>query len=135
MARRRVTRDSFAADSGAVMPWLIDVLAGVILALGLYGLVRFRMMAAPRMRDRYGPWARWSIWVLVAALMVLLANLELIALREILHSWFRSDSSLIHEIIFAIVALLGGYFLVSRYVRRQRKPGSQSSDSDCRIDK
>jgi len=135
MPRRRAIEGSFAADSGAVMPWLIDVFAGVVLALGLYGLVRFRMIAAPLMRDRYGAWARWSIWVLVAALMVLLANLELIALREILHSWFKFDSSLEHEIIFAIVALLGGYFLVARYVRRQRKPGAENSESDCRINK
>jgi hypothetical protein len=118
-----------------VMPWFIDVLAGSLLALGLYGLVRFRMMAAPRMRERYGGWARWAIWALVAALMVLLANLELIALREILHSWFKFESSLVHEIIFAVVALVGGYFLVARYVRRQRKPDSPNSESDCRINK
>jgi cytochrome bd-type quinol oxidase subunit 2 len=130
-----VTRVSFAEVPGIVMPWFIDVVAGGVLALGLYGLVRFRMMAGPRLRDRYGSWARWAVWVLVAALMVLLANLELIALREILHSWFKFESSLAHEIIFAIVALLGGYFLVARYVRRQRKPGSPNSESDCRINK
>jgi hypothetical protein len=118
-----------------VMPWFIDVLAGFILALGLYALVRLRMVVGPWMRARYGGWARWAVWVLVAALMVLLANLELIALREILHSWFKFESLLAHEMIFAIVALLGGYFLVSRYVRRQGKKDSSNSDSDCRINK
>jgi len=117
------------------MPWFIDILAGAFLALGLYALVRFRMIAAPRMRDRYGSWARWTVWVLVAVMMVVLANLELMALREILHSWFKFDSSLAHEIIFAIVALLGGYFLVARYVRRQRTKDSANSESDCRIKK
>jgi len=117
------------------MPWVIDVLAGVSLALGLYALVRFRMMAAPRMRDRYGSWARWAVWVLVSLMMVLLANLELIALREILHSWFDFDSSWAHEIIFALVALLGGYFLISRYVRRDRTKEPSNSNSDCRIKK
>jgi len=117
------------------MPWFIDILAGAFLALGLYALVRFRMIAAPRMRDRYGSWARWTVWVLVAVMMVVLANLELMALREILHSWFKFDSSLAHEIIFAIVALLGGYFLVARYVRRQRTKDSANGESDCRIKK
>jgi len=117
------------------MPLVVDVLAGVSLAIGLYALVRFRMMAAPRMRDRYGSWARWAVWVLVSLLMVLLANLELIALREILHSWFKADSSWAHEIIFALVALLGGYFLISRYVRRDRSKEQSNSDSDCRIKK
>ena len=117
------------------MPWFIDILAGAFLALGLYALVRFRMVAAPRMRDRYGSWARWTVWVLVAVMMVVLANLELMALREILHSWFKFDSSLAHEIIFAVVALVGGYFLVARYVRRQRTMDSANSESDCRIKK
>jgi hypothetical protein len=122
-------------DFAPVMPWLVDVLAGVTLAIGLYALVRFRMVAAPRMRDRFGSWARWTVWALVALLMVVLANLELMALREILHSWFKFDSSLAHEIIFAVVALVGGYFLVARYVRRQRTMGSSNSESDCRIKK
>ena len=128
-------RLSLLPDSEHLMPWVIDVLAGVSLALGLYALVRFRMMAAPRMRDRYGSWARWAVWVLVSLMMVLLANLELIALREILHSWFDFDSSWAHEIIFALVALLGGYFLISRYVRRDRTKEPSNSNSDCRIKK
>ena len=122
-------------DFASVVPWLIDVLAGVTLAIGLYALVRVRMIAAPRMRERYGSWARWTVWALVALLMVVLANLELMALREILHSWFKFDSSLAHEIIFAVVALVGGYFLVARYVRRQRTMDSANSESDCRIRK
>ena len=117
------------------MPWFIDVLAGFFLALGLYALVRFRMMAAPKMLARYGSWARWATWMVVAILMVVVANLELMALREILHSWFGFDSSLAHEIIFSIVALVGGYFLVATYVRRDRDPNSTDKDSDCRIKK
>jgi len=117
------------------MPWFIDVLAGLFLALGLYALVRFRMMAAPRMKTLYGSWARWATWLIVAILMVVVANLELIALREILHSWFGFDSPLAHEIVFSLVALLGGYFLVAGYVRRDRKPDSPDNDSDCRMKK
>ena len=35
------------------------------------------------MRDRYGGWARWSIWVLVAILMIVIANVVLILLRPV----------------------------------------------------
>jgi hypothetical protein len=122
-------------DTGPVMPWFIDVVAGAFLALGLYALVRFRMIAAPRMNERYGSWARWATWLLVAILMVVVANLELIALREILHGLFDFDSSLAHEIVFSLVALIGGYLLVAGYVRRDKKSGSKDSDSDCRIKK
>lgn len=119
------------------MPWIVDFLAGLSLALLLYWLVRFRMVAAPAMRDRFGAWARWSIWVLVAALMVLVANLELIGLRRILHDQFNIDSLLVHEIIFAMVTLIGGYLLVSRYVMRRKRKGEDSggNGSDCGIKK
>ena len=113
------------------MPWFLDVLAGVLLALGLYALVRFRMVAAPWMRDRYGGWARRCIWLLVTVLMVVVANLALIALRRLLHDWFGFDAYLLHEVVFAIIALLGGYYLVAAYVVRQRKIKSTNSDSDC----
>ena len=63
------------------MPWLIDSLAGLVLAALLYGLVRFRMYFAPIMRDRYGAWARWTTWVVVVIVMVGIANLELVWLR------------------------------------------------------
>jgi len=111
------------------MAWVVDVLAGLLLAALLYALVRFRMLAAPRMRDRYGPWARWSIWVLVALLMVAVANLELIALRQLLRSWFGHESLLAHEILFALVALVAGYFLVARYITS--RPRDKNSGKGC----
>jgi len=112
------------------MPWVLDVAAGVLLALLLYALVRFRMRVAPIMRDRFGPWARWSIWILVAALMIVVANLELIILRQLLHQWFgEQKSTLGHEIIFVLVALVAGYFLVARYVTS--KPRDKDSGRGC----
>ena len=68
--------------------------------------MRFRMMAAPKMRDRYGGWARWSIWVLVAILMIVIANVVLILLRQFFHEWFGNNSTVLDEIVFAFVALL-----------------------------
>lgn len=111
------------------MPWIVDVLAGLLLAVLLYLLVRFRMLAAPKMRDRFGPWARWGIWVLVAVLMIAVANLELIGLRQVLHKWIGEESMLAHEILFALVALAAGYFLVARYVIR--KPRDKNSGKGC----
>jgi len=111
------------------MVWIVHVLAGLLLAFLLYSLVRFRMLAAPRMRDRFGPWARWSIWVLVAVLMIVVANLELVALRQLQHEWFGEESRLAHEILFALVTLASGYFLVARYV--MRKPRDKNSGKGC----
>jgi hypothetical protein len=108
------------------MPWVIDILAGALLALLLYGLVRFRMYFAPLMRDRFGSWARWATWFVVILLMVVIANLELIWLRQILHSIYGLRVLITHEIIFALVALAGGYFLVSRHVTK--KSDSVTSD-------
>ena len=87
------------------------------------------------MRDRYGGWARWSIWVLVAILMIVIANVVLILLRQFFHEWFGNNSTVLDEIVFAFVALLGGYFLVARYVRRQREAEQPDNDSDCGIGK
>ncbi len=111
------------------MPWIVDVLAGLLLAVLLYSLVRFRMLAAPKMRDRFGAWARWGIWLLVAVSMIAVANLELIGLRRVLHEWFGAESLLPHEILFALVALVSGYFLVARYV--VRKPRGKNSGKGC----
>lgn len=111
------------------MPWIIDVLAGLLLAALLYALVRLRMRVAPVARDRYGAPARWAIWVLIAILMIIVANLELIGLRNILHGTFGVESSLPHELLFALVALVAGYFLVARYVVRQ--PRNKNSGKGC----
>mgnify|MGYP003401641130 CR=1 FL=1 len=111
------------------MPWIVDILAGLLLAVLLYSLVRFRMLAAPVMRDRFGSWARWGIWVLVALLMIAVANLELIGLRQVLQDWFGEESLLAHEMLFALVALALGYFLVARYVIR--KPRDKNSGKGC----
>lgn len=113
------------------MPLLIDVLAGLFLALLLYWLVRFRMVAAPAMRDRVGAWARWLTWVVVALLMILVANLALFGLRLTLKQRFGLDSLLAHEIIFALVALAAGYFLVARYATRGRRIGAKDNNSNC----
>jgi len=109
------------------MPWLVDTLAGIALAAVLFALVRFRMAFAPKMRDRYGAWARWTVWVIVVVLMVAAANLSLILLRDVLHERFAILSTLRHEVVFAVTALAAGYLMVSRHVLRNRQPDSKNS--------
>ncbi len=109
------------------MSWFVDTLAGLALAAVLFALVRFRMAVAPRMRNRYGSWARWSIWILVLVLMVAVANFALIVLRDVLHERFAILSTLRHEVVFAVTTLAAGYLLVSRYVLRNRHEGSNNS--------
>jgi uncharacterized membrane protein len=100
------------------MHWLFDIVAGVALALLLYALVRVRMRMAPRMRDRFGDYARWAIWVVTIGLMVVLANLGLVLLRQLLHSRFGIDVPFPDEMVFAVVAFGVGFFLVFRHVTR-----------------
>jgi hypothetical protein len=102
------------------MHWLFDIAAGTALALILYLLVRVRMQMAPRMRERYGSYARWAVWVLTFALMVVFANLGLSMLRQSLHSQFGIDTPFLDEILFALVAFVIGFYLVFSYVKRNR---------------
>lgn len=103
------------------------MLAGVALAAVLFALVRFRMAFAPRMRSRYGVWARWTVWVIVVVLMVAVANIALILLRDVLHERFAILATLQHEAVFAVTALAAGYLLVSRHVLRNRSESSENN--------
>jgi hypothetical protein len=111
------------------MPWIVSILAGLLLAFLLYWLVRLRMYVAPKMHDRYGTAARVAIWVLVGALMIAVANLELIGLHSVLIEIFGQNAILAHEILFALVALAVGYYLVARHVIN--KPRDKNSGKGC----
>lgn len=102
------------------MTWILDLLAGVLLSLLFYALVRVRMKLAPKMNDHFGAWARWSTWAVITILMVIAANVVLGILRNVLHESYDIDQSIFHELLFALVALAGGYYLVTRYVTRDR---------------
>ncbi len=102
------------------MHWFIDIAAGVFLALLFYALVRVRIFVAPRMRERYGDYARWATWCVTAGLMIALANLGLIQLRKILHSQYSIDAPIQDELVFSLVAFVVGFYLVFRHVARSR---------------
>ena len=102
------------------MHWLVDIVLGVLLACILYAIVRLRMNVAPKMRDRFGSLARWSVWVLTLALMVIMANLGLLMLRQLLREWLGFDSGIMDELLFSLVSLSLGVMLVARHVLSNR---------------
>jgi len=102
------------------MHWLIDIALGVLLAFILYAIVRVRMKVAPKMRDRFGSVARWSVWVLTLLLMVVMANLGLIMLRQMLREWLGFHSGFMDELLFSLVSLSLGVALVARHVLANR---------------
>jgi uncharacterized membrane protein YuzA (DUF378 family) len=101
--------------------WALDTAAGVALGLVLFALVRVRMVVAPWLGMKLGQWARWSVLVVVAALMIAAANFGLWALREILNQQFGLTATLLHEIVFAVVGFASGFVLLTRYVTRRRE--------------
>lgn len=102
------------------MHWVLAAAAGVILALAFYSLVRLRILLAPRLGHRFGQWARWTTWVLLIGLMVLLANAGLIVLRNLLTSHHGVEAPFLHEMLYAVVAFVTGFILVTGYVGRNR---------------
>lgn len=109
------------------MTWFYDVADGAIVALIFYALVRFRMKVAPLMRDWFGAWARWATWILVWVAMIAVANIGLNVLRAVLHEMGVVDP-LPHEMLFALVAFVGGFYLVVRHVNRSRAESKKEKE-------
>jgi len=102
------------------MHWLTAMGAGLIMSLIFYALVRVRMTVAPKMRDRFGDRARWATWVVTIGLMVVLANVGLVLLRQVLHQQHGVDAPFLHEMVYALLAFAIGFVLVNRHVTRNR---------------
>lgn len=112
--------------------WIIDFVAGLILAFLFYGLVRLRMYIAPLMRDRYGAWARWTAWGMIGALMVIGANLMLVILRLIHRDSLSLVAPFFHELLFATIAFGGGFFMVAWHTTRQRRRDTNADSDEVR---
>lgn len=102
------------------MQWIIAAGAGLILSVLFYALVVLRMSLAPLMRDRFGDRARWATWIVTIGLMVLLANIGLVLLRQVLHEQHGIDAPFLHEMLYAVFAFAVGFALVNRHVTRNR---------------
>lgn len=103
------------------MVWVLDIVAGLILGLAFFLLVRLRMVVAPWLGQKLGQWARWVMWVFVSVAMIAVANVELFALRRILNQEFGLTSALFHELLFALIGFGSGFWLISRYITRRRE--------------
>ena len=102
------------------MHWILAAAAGVALALVFYALVCLRITVAPRLGERFGQWARWATWVFLIGLMVILANAGLWVLRLLLTTQHGVDAPFLHEMLYAIVAFVLGFLLVTGHVGRNR---------------
>jgi len=110
------------------MHWLLAATAGLALALIFYALVRLRIILAPRLGERLGQWARWTTWVILIGLMVVFANGGLWMLRNVLTAQYGIDTPFLHEMLYAVVAFVAGFLLVTGHVGRNR------STTDCQKD-
>jgi hypothetical protein len=107
--------------------WLITVLDGLITGAALYGLVRLRMKFGPIADRKWGTWGRRTVWILLIAAMVVVAEADLIWLRNRL----ELDDALLpvwhYEVAYALLFLTVGLFLVCRriFTRRAMKKKSE----------
>lgn len=102
------------------MHWILAAAAGVALALVFYALVCLRIIVAPRLGERFGQGARWATWVLLIAFMVIVANAGLWLLRNFLITQHGVHAPFLHEMLYAVVAFVLGFLLVTRHVGRNR---------------
>ena len=96
-----------------MQPWIAATIAGICLGLAFYGCVRLRMYLGPLIRDRFGNVARRVYWLLTIAVMVILANVALFALRQF---FAPPGSQLMPEIWFIMLAAGIAYTLISNKV-------------------
>lgn len=96
-----------------MVDWVISALAGTVLGWLLYLCVRLRviMLSASSCRTRS---RALQIWAATIALMILIGNVSLHALRSGL-LWMQPErSTLLYEIGFVIVGFAVGLALVTR---------------------
>ena len=100
--------------------FIASSMAGILLGLGFYACVRMRMYAGPKLRERYGNWARQLYWLLTILLMVAIANVALIGLRGYLYNQTSASSTLLSEIWFVLVAVALAFLFIYRRVNRKK---------------
>lgn len=110
-------------------PWVVTVLDGVLTGLALYGLVRLRMHFGPVAAERWGVWGRRAVWILLITSMVIVAELDLIWLRNWLERNEVAGPLWRYEALFALLLLIVGLGLVcGRIFRRRRHQREIESD-------
>jgi len=115
--------------------WIVSIVVGVLTGIGLYGLVRLRMFLGPIVGRKFGVWGRRTVWVLLISAMVVLAELDLVWLRDWLENSDPPGSSWYYEAVYASTLLAVGLALVCRRVlwrpskRRDRRTAEQDEQA------
>lgn len=100
--------------------WTITVIDGLLTGFGLYALVRLRMYLGPIAGRRFGTWGRRTVWILLIAAMVILAEFDLIWLRDRLEQTHATGTRWHYEAVYALIILAVGFSLVCGRVLRRR---------------
>lgn len=109
--------------------WIITIIDGLLTGTGLYALVRLRMYLGPIAGRKFGAWGRRAVWVLLIAAMVIIAELDLIWLRDWLDKANAPSTRWYYEAVYATIFLTIGLALVRwRVLQRRSKRGDQASD-------
>ena len=100
--------------------WAITVIDGVFTGLVLYGLVRLRMKFGPIAARRWGQWGRRGVWVVLIGAMVIIAEADLLWLRNRLEQDVALLSIRRFEVTYAVLLLIIGLLLVCARIFRRR---------------
>ena len=109
--------------------WIISISVGLLTGLGLYVLVRLRMYLGPAANRKFGTWGRRAVWIILISGMVILAEYDLLWLRNWLQQAQASGTGWHYEAVYALLILAVGLVLVCRRVllRRTKTQGNKSS--------
>ena len=113
--------------------WLVAILDGLLTGVGLYALVRLRMYLGPIAGRKVGIWGRSAVWVLLISAMVILAELDLIWLRDWLEGTNATGTRWYYEAVYATTLLAVGLALVcwrvlGRSSKRRNQHGAQRDE-------
>jgi hypothetical protein len=100
--------------------WVVTVLDGLITGMALYGLVRLRMKFGPIADRKWGTWGRRTVWILLITVMVIVAEADLIWLRNRLEFIDALLPIWRYEATYAVLFLTVGLLLVCRRIFTRR---------------
>ena len=110
--------------------WTITIIDGLLTGLGLFALVRLRMYLGPSAGRRFGTWGRRTVWILLITAMVILAEFDLIWLRNRLEQSDATGTRWHYEAVYALIILAVGLVLVCGRVLRRRAAQSDKRETE-----
>ena len=93
-------------------------------------LVRLRMYLGPIAGRKFGRWGRRAVWIVLIGAMVILAELDLIWLRDRVAQADATGTGWHYEAVYALVLLALGLALVCLRVIQRTKAQGEQPDSE-----